>query len=143
MDKCIFCKIAQGKEEKTTLLYQDDELVVFKDHRPAASHHYLITSVEHIKDVRELTGKHVELVERLIAVGKQVLEEQGGNTADARIGFHWPPVTTIQHLHLHVIAPEAEMNWFWRLVFKLNSYWFVSGEYMIKRLTAMRENGEL
>lgn len=39
-------------------LFQDDEFVVFPDIRPAAKHHYLIVTREHIRNVKQLTAEH-------------------------------------------------------------------------------------
>ena len=35
---CIFCKIA-AKEDETQLVYEDEEVAVFPDRKPAAKHH--------------------------------------------------------------------------------------------------------
>ena len=42
----IFCKIA-AKEDETQLIYEDEEISVFPDRKPAAKHHYLVVSKEH------------------------------------------------------------------------------------------------
>ena len=34
---------------------------------------------------------------------------------DVMCGFHWP-ISIINHLHLHVIAPQASMNFFNRKI---------------------------
>jgi diadenosine tetraphosphate (Ap4A) HIT family hydrolase len=39
-------------------LFQDDEYVAFSDIKPAAKHHYLIVTREHIRDVKVLTAEH-------------------------------------------------------------------------------------
>jgi diadenosine tetraphosphate (Ap4A) HIT family hydrolase len=39
-------------------LFQDDEYVVFPDIKPAAKHHHLIVTREHIRDVKVLTAEH-------------------------------------------------------------------------------------
>jgi diadenosine tetraphosphate (Ap4A) HIT family hydrolase len=39
-------------------LFQDDGYVAFPDIRPAAKHHYLIVTREHIRGVKELTAEH-------------------------------------------------------------------------------------
>jgi diadenosine tetraphosphate (Ap4A) HIT family hydrolase len=39
-------------------LFQDDEYVAFPDIKPAAKHHYLIVTREHIRDVKVLTAEH-------------------------------------------------------------------------------------
>ena len=43
-----------------------------------------------------------------------------------RTGFHWPPFTTVNHLHLHVISPVESMSFVKNMMFKPNSIWFVS-----------------
>lgn len=60
----------------------------------------------------------------MVQIGKKVLEDNGGDVNDVRLGFHCPPFNSISHLHLHVISPASEMGFFSRLVFKPNTYWF-------------------
>ncbi|KAK4324458.1 hypothetical protein Pmani_004906 [Petrolisthes manimaculis] len=131
--KCIFCKICDGVEP-SNIVHQDDEFVVFPDMRPAAPHHYLIVTRQHFTDARSLTKEHIPMVERMVSVGKEVLATQGGSDGSARLGFHWPPFHSISHLHLHVIAPENEMGFLARGIFKTNSFWFVTPETVMARL---------
>ncbi|CAL1529576.1 unnamed protein product [Lymnaea stagnalis] len=132
--KCIFCRIANNQEPKTDLLYQQDGIVIFKDLRPASDHHYLIIPEKHVKDPKHLGSNDVKLVEQLVSVGKDFLAKQGGDVTDVRMGFHWPPFNSISHLHLHVISPTKHMGFIASLIFKVNSYWFVSAEWLIDRL---------
>lgn len=53
---CIFCKICT-KEQPAEFLYEDDEVVLFKDIKPVATHHYLSVSKKHIQDVNKLTAE--------------------------------------------------------------------------------------
>ncbi|CAL4137350.1 unnamed protein product, partial [Meganyctiphanes norvegica] len=73
-------------------------------------------------------------VERMVSIGKQCLQQRGGDADTARLGFHWPPFNSINHLHLHVIAPQKEMGFIARGIFKENSFWFVSPETVIDGL---------
>ncbi len=51
------------------------------------------------------------------AIGKELLETKTCLKLDeAAIGFHWP-IVSVNHLHLHVIAPKQDMNCFKRLEF--------------------------
>ncbi|KAK2164531.1 hypothetical protein LSH36_62g02039 [Paralvinella palmiformis] len=64
--RCVFCTIADKKDPKTTLLYEspedeDDPLIVFKDIRPAAKHHYLVCTKRHMKDASVLGNNHITL----------------------------------------------------------------------------------
>lgn len=44
-----------------TLCVQDEEFVVFPDMRPAAPHHYLIVTREHLTDARSLSKEHIPM----------------------------------------------------------------------------------
>lgn len=137
-DGCIFCNIVEGKDQKTTLLYQDEDYVVFPDIHPAATHHYLIVPKKHFKNVKSLTYNGIPLLNRLVEIGKQVLEQRGGSLDSSRMGFHWPPFTSISHLHLHVIAPTAEMSTLGRLIFMPGSAWFTTVEEAVAYLERTR-----
>lgn len=134
LNSCVFCQICGDNPSGTELLYSSDELVVFKDIKPAAKHHYLVVSREHIPDARAMSSAHKPLLEKMLAAADQVLREQGGDPADVRLGFHWPPFHSVSHLHLHVISPTADMGLIARMIFKQNSWWFVSPEYVMSRL---------
>jgi hypothetical protein len=43
-----------------------------------------------------------------------------------RFGFHYPPFNSIHHLHLHAISPASSMSFVSRLIFRPDSWWFVS-----------------
>jgi diadenosine tetraphosphate (Ap4A) HIT family hydrolase len=139
---CVFCRIADGKDEKTNLLYQDDKFVVFSDLRPAAEHHYLVCPREHIRNAKILTKDHLQLVETLVTIGKQVLQEHNGDVSKARFGFHWPPFCSIPHLHLHVISPADGIRTFYWLtgVFSPSMPWFRSVEWVIDRMKSLPSN---
>lgn len=42
----------------------------------------------------------------------------------ARMGFHWAPFNSIEHLHLHLLYPVEQMSLISRLVFMPNYFWF-------------------
>lgn len=121
---CIFCNIAASLDPKTNLLYQDEDYVVFPDLHPHSTHHYLVVPKKHIKNAKMLTSADIPLVRRLIDIGKQVLVERGGSLDSVRFGFHWPPFTSISHLHLHVVSPLEQMSALSRFVFMPGSAWF-------------------
>lgn len=41
-----------------------------------------------------------------------------------RMGFHWAPFNSIEHLHLHLLYPVEQMSLISRLVFMPNYFWF-------------------
>lgn len=130
----MFCKIA-AKEEESRIVFEDENTVVFPDIRPATQHHYLIVPKQHYGNPKTLhDAEHVRLLENLVAVGKKVLGEHGADTKDVRMGFHWPPFNSVQHLHLHVISPASQMGFISRQIFKPGSFWFVSDGWLLERV---------
>ncbi|KAL1461495.1 hypothetical protein WDU94_013385 [Cyamophila willieti] len=136
VSSCIFCKIAAsgGQSTNTSILYQDDDIVAFPDIKPAAKHHTLIIPKQHILNAKVLTSEQKALVQKMFDTGKKLMQEQGIPLDDVRYGFHWPPFYSIGHLHLHVIAPVSEMSFLSKLVFKPNTWWFVTSDYVMSRL---------
>ena len=45
----------------THILLQDEEFIVFPDIRPAAPHHYLVLTREHLIDAKCLTKEHIPM----------------------------------------------------------------------------------
>lgn len=132
--KCIFCKIADGVE-LNDIVYEDEELVMFPDIKPATPHHYLVIPRQHLPSAKYLTSEHHDLVSRMVEVGQRVTEERSGcEFEELRLGFHWPPFNSIAHLHLHVIAPQSSMGLIARGIFKPNSFWFVPADTVLRGL---------
>ncbi|XP_070395936.1 adenosine 5'-monophosphoramidase HINT3-like isoform X3 [Dermacentor albipictus] len=96
-DACVFCKIVAGKDPKATLLYQDEDYVVFPDIHPASAHHYLVVPKKHVKNVKSLTHNDIPLVNRLVEIGKQVLEERSGSMDSSRWRTPWPTWSVPDH----------------------------------------------
>ncbi|XP_071399836.1 adenosine 5'-monophosphoramidase HINT3-like isoform X2 [Centroberyx affinis] len=110
-EDCIFCLIASGQDKYTEIIHKNNELVCFRDICPAAPHHYLIIPRQHILSCFSLHCKHVGLIERMADMGKAVLRDQGiTDLKDIRLGFHRPPYTSVDHLHLHVLAPASQIS---------------------------------
>lgn len=60
MSSCIFCNIVSGAQP-TEFLYEDENLLVFNDIKPASKFHYLVITKQHIKNVKSLTEEHKQL----------------------------------------------------------------------------------
>ncbi|XP_034018567.1 histidine triad nucleotide-binding protein 3-like isoform X1 [Thalassophryne amazonica] len=109
-ESCIFCLIAHGKDKDTEIIQKNKELVCFRDIFPAAPHHYLVIPKQHIRNCFSLNEGHVDLVEQMVDMGKAVLHDKGiTDMKNTRLGFHKPPFISVDHLHLHVLAPTSQI----------------------------------
>lgn len=101
---CIFCKIAAG-EIPCQKVYEDDELLAFKDIRPAAPVHLLIIPKAHLASLEEATAAHHDLLGRMLTLAPRVARENGADN-----GFRTVINTgrdggqEVYHLHLHVMG---------------------------------------
>ncbi|KAG1936573.1 histidine triad nucleotide-binding protein 3 isoform X1 [Pimephales promelas] len=135
--KCIFCKIVK-REMGTEILHNDETVSCFRDIRPGAPHHYLVVPNKHVGNCKSLRKEHMPLVEKMVDIGKEILQKNNvTDLNDVRFGFHWPPFSTVTHLHLHVLAPVSQMGFMSRLVYRLNSYWFITADQLLQNLNSM------
>ena len=80
------------------------------------------------------------IIDIILFVFCQVLNNLGRGSKDIEdfmCGFHWP-IVSVRHLHMHVIAPTAAMNFFKRIEFS-RKYFFGTVEQAIV-LIEKREN---
>lgn len=58
---CIFCDIVGGKSPDTAIEFSNEDIVIFKDIRPASDHHYLAVPKNHMPNVRGCTINEKDL----------------------------------------------------------------------------------
>lgn len=113
MENCIFCKIAAKKIPSTTV-YEDEDLLAFKDINPAAPVHLLVIPKKHFATLQDaagepaLLGKMLALAPRLAAeFGCAVdYEADGTPIAGFKTLINSGPDggQEVYHLHVHVIG---------------------------------------
>ena len=114
MDNCIFCKIAE-KKIPATIVYEDADLLVFKDINPAAPVHLLIIPKLHIATLSATGPQHAALLGSMLALVPRLAAEhqcapqlqadgslQGGYKTLINTGPDGGQ--EVYHLHLHVIG---------------------------------------
>ncbi|MCK4261991.1 HIT domain-containing protein, partial [bacterium] len=74
MEKCLFCRIIK-KEMESHILYEDDDILAFKDVNPQAPVHLLIIPKKHIPGVTELEEEDKELIGKICLVAKRIARE--------------------------------------------------------------------
>ncbi|MBN1856111.1 MAG: histidine triad nucleotide-binding protein [Dehalococcoidia bacterium] len=104
-DGCIFCRIIAG-EIPGDLVYQDSEIVAFRDVHPVAPTHVLIVPRKHVSSVRELAEADVELIGRMVLCAKSIAEQEGIAERGYRLVVNCGAEggQLVQHLHLHLVG---------------------------------------
>jgi histidine triad (HIT) family protein len=102
---CIFCRIVAG-ELPADIVYQDKELLGFRDINPQAPTHILIIPKAHIASLAEITAKHQALMGHIILLAKELAEEEKISSKGYRLS-----VSTgadggqlVPHVHFHLIG---------------------------------------
>ncbi|CAE6401376.1 unnamed protein product [Rhizoctonia solani] len=75
LKKCVFCDVR--KELGFAVVYENEELIVFKDRDPAAREHLLVITRRHVKSIKSLNTSDVPLLLRMRDVGSQALNSLG------------------------------------------------------------------
>ena len=105
MEECIFCKIAQ-KQIPADIVYEDEEVIAFRDAHPIAPVHILVIPKKHIASVVDISGEDTMLMGKLIATAKKIAEDlkisEKGYKLLIRVGEHGGQEE--EHIHLHLIG---------------------------------------
>jgi histidine triad (HIT) family protein len=105
MSDCLFCKLVAG-QIPASIVYQDDELVVFKDINPQAPLHVLIIPRKHIASLNDLSDADDALVGSMIRRAAALAKEHGYSEGGYRTVFNTnrDAGQTVFHIHLHLLA---------------------------------------
>ena len=102
---CIFCRIISG-EIPSDILYQDEQVVAFRDINPKAPVHLLLVPREHIETVAELSEDEASIMGHLVAVANRLAREAGISDKGYRLVVNSGPEggQEVPHLHLHLLG---------------------------------------
>ncbi len=103
--ECIFCRIVAG-EIPADIVFQDNEIIAFRDIHPQAPTHILVIPKTHIASLNDLTPRHTDLIGHLILVAGELARKE--NIADSgyrlSISCGADGGQVVPHLHLHLIG---------------------------------------
>ena len=102
---CLFCKIAHGQMD-TEFLYENDNLVVFRDINPHAPVHLLIVPKCHIRSINDLTPEDNAILAEMITTAKEMAKEEHVDKSGYKLLFNVEKGggQVIFHLHLHLMG---------------------------------------
>ena len=107
----LFEKIA-NHEIPATILYEDEEVIAFRDISPQAPQHIIIIPRRPISSINDVTPSDAELVGRLVLVAKQIAATHGVADSGYRLVFNCGKDAgqSVDHIHLHLLGGR-ELNW--------------------------------
>jgi diadenosine tetraphosphate (Ap4A) HIT family hydrolase len=133
----VFGKILRG-EVSCDRFDETDTLLTFEDVRPRAPLHALVIPKRFIPTVFDLSPADLGLLEEMRAAALRVLEVHQPSAlrdGDFRLVFHVPPYNSVNHLHLHVLAPVSQMSWIYTgIKYNPRTRWCTDWETVHKRL---------
>lgn len=105
MDDCIFCKIVKG-EIPSNKVYEDDELLAFRDINPVAPVHILVIPKKHFDSVLDLEQEDERLVGKIYSIINKIAKEEGIDKTGFRVVVNCgrDGGQEVKHLHFHIIG---------------------------------------
>jgi histidine triad (HIT) family protein len=104
----IFGKIIRG-EIPSEKVYEDDEVLAFKDVNPAAPVHILVIPKKHIVNVFDAGEEDAELLGKLMLTAGKVAREQGLEDDGFRLVVNNGAGVgqSVFHIHVHVLGGRS------------------------------------
>src|SRR5665811_429140 len=111
MSDCVFCSIA-AREIPADLVYEDDEVVAFRDLNPQAPVHLLVIPRRHLRGLDAATEGDEPLLGRLALVAARLAAKEGLGESGYRVVVNNGPDAgqAVEHLHYHVMGGRR-MTW--------------------------------
>ena len=107
MSDCIFCKIVRG-EIPADKVYEDDEILAFRDIQPQRPVHVLVIPKKHIVSLATATPEDNTVLGRILAKANEIAVAEGSKDGfrviinTGRVGGQ-----EVFHLHAHIVGgPE-------------------------------------
>jgi histidine triad (HIT) family protein len=102
---CIYCQIID-RRAPADIVYEDADLLVFKDIQPRAPIHVLIVPKLHLPTVNDLEADHVALMGKLFITAKQLAAQWDivaqGYRLTVNVGRGGGQM--IDHIHMHMLS---------------------------------------
>ena len=104
MSNCLFCKIIAG-DIPSTKVYEDEQILAFRDIAPQAPTHILVVPKVHIADCNGITAENSAVVAHIFSVIPRIAQAEGlenGYRVVSNCGED--AGQTVQHLHFHILG---------------------------------------
>lgn len=104
MSDCIFCKIAD-KQIPASVVYEDEQMLCFKDINPAAPVHLLLIPKVHFDSLAHAQAEHETLLGKMMLRVPKIAANAGlTNGFKTQINTGKGGGQEVFHLHIHILG---------------------------------------
>ncbi len=111
MSDCLFCKIRDG-EIPADIVFENDDVLAFRDLNAQAPTHVLIIPRVHISTVNDMTENDEMIMGKLFSAAKTIAAQEGvsGDGYRMVVNCNQQAGQTVFHIHMHLLAGR-NMSW--------------------------------
>ncbi|HYG78550.1 MAG TPA: histidine triad nucleotide-binding protein [Planctomycetota bacterium] len=111
MSECIFCKIG-AHQLQAMVVYEDTEILAFRDINPQAPVHILIIPKKHYSSPNDFAEADVALMGKLMLAAKTIARQEKLADRGYRLVMNCGQDggQSVAHVHLHLIGGR-QMSW--------------------------------
>jgi histidine triad (HIT) family protein len=102
---CLFCKIA-GKEIPAQIIFENNDIVAFRDIAPQAPVHILIIPKKHIPDLNGITLKDSAVLGEIQYIAKELAAKENLSADGYRLVMNCGRNAgqAVAHVHYHLLG---------------------------------------
>ncbi len=104
---CIFCKII-AKEIPSDFLFENNDMVAFKDIHPKSKTHILVVPKKHIETIKDLKETEADevLVGKMFLVARDLAKERNLEGYQLQFNVGKSGGQEVMHIHLHLTSNQ-------------------------------------
>lgn len=104
MNDCIFCKII-NKQIPASIVYEDENMLCFKDINPAAPVHLLLIPKIHMASLSDAQAEHADLLGNMMVKIPEIAHQHGlQHGFKTQINTGKGGGQEVFHLHIHIMG---------------------------------------
>ena len=103
--ECLFCRISE-KKIAADIVYEDDQVLAFRDIAPQAPMHVLVIPRRHFSTLNDLTAQDEELIGKIILRAGAIAADFGYTERGYRLVMNCnrDGGQSVNHVHCHVLG---------------------------------------
>ncbi len=111
MSNDLFLKII-SRDIPADIVFEDDDILAFKDVNPQAPLHVLIIPKLRIPTINDMQSQHAELFGKMFLTAQKIAADQGVAEEGYRVVMNCNAAAgqTVFHVHLHLLGGRT-FNW--------------------------------